>query len=115
MNFKLIDIDGLLHRTMNDPEFAREILDDYLTETPEMISRLQKAVELSDIKFIKIFSHKLKGASASVGAVEIKKQSELIEKMSDKAEIIKITNTITGFLELYYKTIQTIKNLEIMK
>ncbi len=115
MDLKLIDIDGLLHRTMNDPEFAREILDDYLTETPEMIDELQKAVESSDLKIIKVFSHKLKGASASVGAIEMKRQSELIEKMSNNADIIKIRDSIAVLLEFYYKTVNTIKNLEIMK
>lgn len=111
----LIDINGLLHRTMNDPEFAKEILNDYLDETPQMIISLQEAVKLVDLQSIQDLSHKIKGSSASIGALKVKLKSELIENMAKVDNITNIDEILLDFIESYNKTINSIKKLEIMK
>lgn len=115
MELSIIDIQDLLHRTMNDTEFAKEILDDYLFETPEMIQRLKIAVDSKDINEIIAYSHKLKGSSASIGALELKEKSETLEKIAKNADINNIQSSISRLIECYAVTIKTIKELEIMK
>lgn len=115
MESKIIDIDGLLHRAMDDRDFAKDILTDYLSETPEMLTELKKSVNISDINNCISMAHKIKGASASAGANSVKIISENIEEFAKNSDINKIKSSLPKLLECFKITTQIIKNLDLMK
>ncbi len=115
MSDELMDIEGLLSRTMDDEEIAAEILDCYMEDTPDCLKKLVESAESGDLNECKERSHEIKGSSASVGAV---KASEIASSIQKEAEAGNIDNVkqLTGKLATAYdETLIVIKNLDLMK
>ncbi|HTR96762.1 MAG TPA: Hpt domain-containing protein [Candidatus Acidoferrales bacterium] len=54
--------------TGGDPEFEREIIEEYLASAPRDLQKLKGAVLANDVTATGSFAHGLKGASATIGA-----------------------------------------------
>ncbi|QEN04857.1 Hpt domain-containing protein [Thiospirochaeta perfilievii] len=115
MRDTLIDLEGLLHRTLNDPEFAKEILIDFLDETPEIIQSIKLSIINMDSYAIKKNAHTLKGTSASAGAIELYRISLLLEENSINKESVFLKNTFDQLKLCWINTLDKIKSLDIMK
>lgn len=63
----LINLDHLKALSMHNQSFIREILEVYLTNTPEDIERMQEAVDAEDWKVVRYYAHKLKSSSFTIG------------------------------------------------
>lgn len=115
MDSKLLDIEKLRYITMEDDDLAKEILLDFLIESKQIISNLKVSIKNKNLEKVTSLSHKLKGSSASVGAISITEFSEKIEKLSKNNELNTINIIFFDFITLYDKTIYMIKNLELLK
>lgn len=73
------EYDILLNRTMNDPELAKEILNDFISDTPDLISKLQEAILNKKLTQVISISHELKGSSATIAATDLSNKAKIIE------------------------------------
>ena len=65
---KTYDRNYLLESVDGNAEIAREIVALYVNESPAMIGRLAKLIELEDTEAIESAAHRLKGAMLAIGA-----------------------------------------------
>jgi len=78
-----IDLEVL--RSFDDPEapiedsLMIELIDLYLVETSRLLESLREAVETSNLDFVTLKAHSLKGSSANLGIVAIASLSERLE------------------------------------
>ena len=75
----LFDRDGLLDRLTGDEDLAREIIDEYLTQTQHGIAGLKRDLDNGDAPLVRRGAHTIKGASATVGAVSLQAMAGRIE------------------------------------
>jgi len=61
----------LLTSTGDDPAFVRELLETYLTETPEQLEAIRAAIEADDAEMLVRPAHTLKSSSATLGAMRL--------------------------------------------
>lgn len=115
MSNELIDIEGLLKRTMDDKEIAKEVLECYLEETPEALKMLESAIHNDNYKDSREKSHEIKGSSASVGAIKMEMLSSRMQKEAENKNKKEMKNLIIKIKETYSDTKKTISQLEIMK
>lgn len=104
MEDKLFDIDGLLKRTMNDREIAKEILECFLEEAPTLINDICSGVKDIDYIFTREKSHELKGSCASVGAIKLQSISSQIQVGSESEDLEQITLLIDQLRICYDRT-----------
>lgn len=115
MSGKLFDYEGLLNRTMNDIEIAKEILECYIEDTPGIISQLEEAIEKKNLKKCREKSHEIKGSSASVGALEMQRIAANIQKESEDNSLENVKELTVNLVVAYKETENEILQLEIMK
>lgn len=66
----MLNYDYLNEITGGDEEFLTELLNDFLTQTPELIAQVEDAVGQGDADALGRAAHTLKGSARSVGADE---------------------------------------------
>lgn len=115
MSKKLFDYEGLLTRTMNDIEIAKEILECYIEDTPGTISQLEEAIEIKNLKKCREKAHEIKGSSASVGAVEMQAIAANIQQESEANSLENVTKLTESLIKVFKETEEIILQLEIMK
>ncbi len=82
------DLEQLTAITGGDPEFEREVLEEYLNCTPEDVERIRQAIAASDPEALGKAAHALKGSSATVGAktlAALAKELEMLGKAGNVA------------------------------
>lgn len=78
----LIDFEELLRSFDHDREFVRELVTTYLKQSsPEILHSIQEAVEQRNAELLEKAAHRLKGASAVIGAREIYRTASQLEEM----------------------------------
>jgi len=101
----IFDWDGLLHRLMGDEEFAKEIIDDFLTQMPEKLFAVKKALDNEDLPLVQREAHIIKGASGNVGALTLQEIAEQIESAGEEKDLVKARSFVA----------ELDKQLEILK
>ncbi|NJN86011.1 MAG: response regulator [Leptolyngbyaceae cyanobacterium SL_7_1] len=85
----------------NDHSILMELLDCYLTETPQMLHTLQTALEHQDLTTIKSIAHTLKSSSALLGAVSFAEGCKQIERLADRVVPSALQPLIADLLATY--------------
>ncbi|PBQ32831.1 hypothetical protein CNR22_13965 [Sphingobacteriaceae bacterium] len=88
----LLDLTYLKEISKGNKDFITEILDLFLTQIPEELALIEKAIEKKDFKTIRSLSHKLKSSIPMAGLDE--KLSPILSKMEELAE------TSTGMVQI---------------
>ena len=83
---KLVDMTG-------DANFVLELIDGFIANTPQMLSKMQKALEQGNATDLRIVAHTLKSSSADFGAMHL---SELFKDLEYKSK----TGIPEGFASL---------------
>lgn len=83
INYKTLDY----LKTGIGEENLQEIIDLYLSTSPEILLNLKKAVECKDGKEMFFWSHRLKGSSSTLGFEDIQNLSEQLETLSKQGNI----------------------------
>lgn len=106
-----VDIDNLnmLKDLIGDD--LKEILQAYLDTAPDLLIKIDQAVNLSDAEALRLHSHSLKGSSANIGANDLSAHCAELEMMAknnslsnaaNKAAEIKSNNAVVSeFLQSY--------------
>lgn len=113
MNNEFLDVIGLMSRTMDDVNIAREILNYYVEETPSQLKQLREAIESKDLQKINEISHGIKGSSSSVGAIKMQALAQQIQNESSNGELKKVKTLESELEEIYELTEKTITQLEL--
>ena len=66
-----IDLDILRRVVGNDPEFLREVLEDFVCHAQSEIDAIRAAFVSQDSEQIKIPTHRLKGSASLMGACQV--------------------------------------------
>jgi len=111
---KLLDLEGLLKRTMDDKDITKEILLCYIEESSTMINTLNNFIKLQDYKKIEEYAHELKGSSISVGAILITEISIRIQNAAKNKDIATVSRTMKDLNKAHNKTLKTINSSEVM-
>lgn len=67
----VLDRAGLLERSMNDPDLAREILEAFVTEACALYASLLRHVRAGNVEQTRGVAHSIKGAAANAGALRV--------------------------------------------
>jgi HPt (histidine-containing phosphotransfer) domain-containing protein/CheY-like chemotaxis protein len=89
-----IDVDNLLSRCMQDPDFARRTLEKFQIRALEDIEKLQKIAQQGDTAQIKRIANNLKAVSAHVAADSLRDIAFEIEQLSMAADLEKIVGQL---------------------
>lgn len=65
MDFDLEQLEAI---TGGDPDFEREVLDEYLASAPTDVEKIRQAIAAHDADALGRAAHALKGSSATIGA-----------------------------------------------
>jgi PAS domain S-box-containing protein len=93
-----------------DQEAAGEILADFLDDAPRLVAGLAEAVETADLATAKLKAHTLKGASANVGALELRAAAARMEAAAAAgalAEAASLTGDMARALSTLQRTVLT--------
>lgn len=82
----VLDRDGLLERSMDDPALAREVLDAFLKESAGLYVALARALRAPNPEGSVAAAHSLRGAAANAGATQVRNVSADIETYARAAE-----------------------------
>ena len=93
---------------MNDLELAKEILNDFVSETPDLVEQLIQSIKKKDIYKITKAAHELKGSSATIGAQKLFIFSKEIEELAKKNNINQLYNSIQNLKNIANETLNEI-------
>lgn len=95
----------------DDPAIFREILNDFIAPTQKIIGEIRAGQEKHSVEDIEMAAHKLKSSAKSVGAFDLGKICEILEKAAlekDWETINKLVGTLQPEMN---EVIQYIKTL----
>ncbi|MEW6737517.1 MAG: Hpt domain-containing protein [Acidobacteriota bacterium] len=79
----------------------------YLNESQHLLSELRKAIELADTKVVLQLAHRLKGSSATLGAIKLSTLSLSLEKQARTGTINNV-NDILLQLEAEFENVRKV-------
>ncbi|BBM83537.1 PAS domain S-box protein [Candidatus Uabimicrobium amorphum] len=82
---------------------VHEVIDLYLQDSKKYIQELNTALQEADRENIELISHSLKGASASVGALNMEKISHVIEQSIKSNDVLPIASLLQDLQQEYNK------------
>lgn len=98
-------LDNLLEIEANNQQgFIFEILDIFLEHAEEKNAEIKKAINEQNRRVIKENTHNLKGSSANVGLAELSRLFDELEKRSENADWIDISNLFDETVHLFKET-----------
>jgi len=95
----IFDITDFLGRVMNDPEIAREVIDQFLLDTPVRIAELRTAVEHNLLAEASLKSHAIKGLAANISACQLEDSAGNLEIYSDTGTDVAEYQRMTQLIE----------------
>ena len=78
----ILAMDELVERCMGNLEFAERVLSKFLNRFDEELDELQHGVEAENAEEIARVAHRLKGASANVGAPGLRDRAAAVESLA---------------------------------
>ncbi len=70
-----------------DPDFFRDLVDQYLDQAASQLAELQEAATQRDTSVLKAVAHSLKGASATIGATEVASACVALEEAAARGDV----------------------------
>jgi len=94
-----------LHRVKGKTELLHELYQMYISDLPELIQKMNNAVDTSDFEVLSNTAHRLKSTSGTIGAVQLQHLSHQIEIASRNQNLKKVN-------QLFPELIAEVKQLE---
>jgi HPt (histidine-containing phosphotransfer) domain-containing protein len=104
-----IDPDILRRVVGNDPEFLREVLEDFVRHAQSQITSIRAAVVNRDAEQMKIPAHRLKGSASLVGACQVVDACTQLEAMAGAGDW-PLTQSLVPRLDGLMQDIETSAN-----
>lgn len=99
-----IDIKQGMANCMEDEELYISIMQMYVNQLVENLPQLSQANSDQNWQDLGRLAHSIKGASASVGAIEVQSLAATLEKAAKQDEVATITDNIDNFIALVEDT-----------
>ena len=72
-----------LDRLLDDEELAAELILTFLGDIPRQLARLEEAITTGELQQVKMVAHKIKGATANLGAMEMQEAIAAVEHAAE--------------------------------
>jgi len=69
-------------KSMTEPEFLRELMDVYLSDSPQLIEQINSGLAAGDVETVRRAAHTLKSNSASFGANRLASAARELEMIA---------------------------------
>lgn len=79
---------------LDDPEFAREMLDEFMKDSADVIGKLGAAISQGDSPACERLAHRLKGASLNIGAEKLGGFALLVEQAGREKDLTGIDSVL---------------------
>jgi PAS domain S-box-containing protein len=76
-----------LHRVMGDRAIAKTVMQGFVADLPKKIAILHAALERGDMEEVRLTAHGLKGASATVSAMEVCQHAKEMQYAADQEDV----------------------------
>lgn len=90
-----VDLDILREVTEDDTAFERELLQVFVTDCAERLTRLERAVKAQDDEAIRREAHTIKGAAANIGAEQLRDCALGLERAGNAQEYEFVRERVT--------------------
>ena len=71
-NHLIVDWDFINERFGDYPDLIQELITIYLEESPKQMEQIRQAAQTGNMANLSLYAHSLKGASANMGAMELR-------------------------------------------
>ena len=88
---------------------VQELIDLYLTTSPEVLHNIQEAIQEQDSEKLAFWSHRLKGSSCTLGFDDIQNLSEETETLSRQGDVKGAALKFETIVPLYKKLEETLR------
>jgi len=92
-----------------EPDVVKELINLFLTETPQLLATMKKAIDKAEIETLELTAHNLKGSCRHLGIICMEKIAASIEK---KAQLGLIVEAKKLLMKLEYEFVLTQSELE---
>ena len=98
--------------SMGDPAFLQGLIDDFLQQAARQLAELREAAALGDPTKMKSVAHSMKGASATLGAIEVASACAALEvsaaagRVTGPDELQRIARTVDRAAEALHAVVQ---------
>ncbi len=96
---------------MNDIDFYREMLSEFILSSDERIDRLESFLDTEDIENYRIAVHSLKSASKSIGVDLLSELAAFLEHAAKQNDFVTIKSDHPKLIEMLKKNVSIIKNV----
>jgi CheY-like chemotaxis protein len=93
----------VLCRLQNDRQIIRIIIDQFISDAASQIAALKDAAESHDIATLRLLSHTIKGAAATVGGQELSRHAAEIEQAVKSGDMIKFDELMGGLTSKFLR------------
>lgn len=76
------DVDHLRSTIGNDADFERMLLDEFLSQSADILSRMAGMLAAGDPAGVRAAAHELKGSSRTIGALALGEQCQILETLA---------------------------------
>jgi two-component system sensor histidine kinase/response regulator len=91
---KIFNRDAVLNRLNHNNDLLHELVDSFITDTPQHLKDIREAIEAQKVEKVKTEAHNLKGAAANVGA-------DLFKEVAFQLECAGKSQNLNTALNLY--------------
>ena len=77
-------------------EFLREIIAIYLEDTPQRIAELEQSLAAGDVARFTRAAHSVKGSSANLGAMAVRRVAEQLEHQANKHGLVDVVELVAA-------------------
>ncbi|MEW6755958.1 MAG: Hpt domain-containing protein, partial [Candidatus Latescibacterota bacterium] len=78
---------GLLRRVLDDEEVAREVVTEFLADTPGQLAALRQAIATGQPDAVRQAAHSVKGATANLGGVRMAEVARALEQAARAGDL----------------------------
>jgi HPt (histidine-containing phosphotransfer) domain-containing protein len=107
----VFDRADLLHRVLNDEDLARQVIEGFLGDLPGQILQLKNSAASGDAGRVEQQSHKIRGASATVGGAALSALAATLEQAAKTGNLVMISTRLSE-LDAQFEALKTAMNLE---
>ena len=110
---ELIDINELMEIMDNDLELVGECFKDFISDSPEMLDRIEAAIHLSDMLTTQKAAHAIKGSLKYLAAHKAADIAYQIEKINEETKKDEIKALFSKLIEECEKLKDYMKSCEV--
>lgn len=105
-------IDKTVLDVLGDITFIIQLIEAYLSTTPDVLSDLQRAVGMRDSKEVTRTAHSLKSSSAQMGALVLSDLCFKLEQLGNRESLTGLTDLVTEMEAEFLRTTEALKALK---